>query len=177
MTNMDDERHPECELYVEDERSKTMLNELLTKHAKEIYARCLIIPYGASNLGMALGQMVANKRFPKPTCVFLDGDSGPSTGCTVLPGNDAPERVVFGTLRAKRWGKLWSRVSRDISLVQDSCEKAMLLSEHHDWLQFAANQLMLGTDGLWQSMCAEWADELPTTVTAPVVDAIEAVLT
>ena len=147
----------ECELYVEDDRSKVMLNELLTRHCKELYARCTIIPYGASYLGMALGQMVANKRFPRPTCVFLDGDNDSAVGCILLPGGDAPERVVFNELKVRRWGQLWLRVSRDVSLVQDACEKAMLLGDHHDWLQFAANQMMCGSDALWHSMCAEWA--------------------
>ena len=177
MTKMDDEPHPECELYVEDERSKTLLNEILTRHAKELYARCNIIPYGASNLGMALGQMAAAKRFPRPTCVFLDADNDEATGCVLLPGADAPERVVFNDLKARRWGQLWSRISRDVSLVQDACEKAMLLGDHHDWLQFAANQLMCGSDSLWQAMCAEWAAQTNSADVQYLGDAINAVLT
>ena len=176
MTKMDDEPHPECELYVEDERSKTMLNELLTRHAKEIYARCTITPYGSANLGMALGEMVANIRFRNPTCVFLDGDNDEAVGCILLPGGDAPERVVFQELKAKRWGQLWTRISRDISAVQDSCEKAMVLGDHHDWLQFAANQLMCGTDALWQSMCAEWATTKSLEELASIVQIIERAL-
>lgn len=177
MTKMDDEPHPECELYVEDERSKVMLNELLTRHAKEIYARCTIIPYGASNLGMALGQMVAHRRFPRPTCVFLDGDNDSAVGCVLLPGGDAPERVVFDDLRKRRWGGLWTRVSRDVSSVQDACEKAMLLGEHHDWLQFAANSLMCGSDALWHSMCAEWASERSRADVTYISEMIERALT
>jgi hypothetical protein len=174
MTKMDDEPHPECELYVEDERSKIFLNELLTKRAKELFTRCLIIPYGASNLGMALGQMAANRRFPRPTCVFLDGDNSSATGCILLPGGDAPERVVFGALKSIRWADLWSRVSRDMSVVQDACEKAMLLGDHHDWLPFAANQMMCGTDSLWQAMCACWVANTPETEVAYVAEGIEA---
>lgn len=176
MTKMDDEPHPECELYVEDERSKVFLNEILTRHAKELYARCYIIPYGAANLGMALGQMVANSRLPRPSCVFLDGDNDGATGCVVLPGNDAPERVVFQDLRSRRWGNLWTRISRDVSAVQDACEKAMLLGDHHDWLQFAANQLMCGTDSLWQSMCAEWAASTQKSEVQYVIDVIDEAL-
>lgn len=176
MTKMDDEPHPECELYVEDERSKIMLNELLTRHMKELFARCTIIPYGASNLGMALGQMVANRRFPRPTCVFLDGDNDVAVGCLLLPGGDAPERVVFGDLRRHRWGQLWTRVSRDVSSVQDACEKAMLLGDHHDWLQFAANQLMCGSDALWHSMCAEWASQKTPADVSNISNMIESSL-
>jgi predicted ATPase len=177
MTKMDDEPHPECEIYVEDERSKTMLNELLTKHAKELYSRCSIVPYGASNLGMALGQMTASGRFRRPTCVFLDGDNDEAIGCILLPGNDAPERAVFQGLKRERWGQLWLRISRDISSVQDSCEKAMLLGDHHDWLQFAANQLMCGSDALWQAMCAEWSAHRLRGEIRYVIDAIDRALT
>lgn len=176
MTKMDDEAHPECELYVEDERSRVLLNELLTRHAKELNTRCSIVPYGAANLGMALGQMVAADRFRRPTCVFLDGDNDTAEGCLLLPGGDAPERVVFGTLRQKNWGNLWSRIGRDVSSVADACDKAMLLNDHHDWLQTAANQLYCGTDGLWQAMCAEWAQGLHPTDLKEVVDRIDEAL-
>ena len=40
MTKMDDELHPECELYVEDPRAKTWLREILSRHAKELSALC-----------------------------------------------------------------------------------------------------------------------------------------
>jgi hypothetical protein len=176
MTKMDDEAHPECELYVEDERSKTMLNELLTKHAKELYARCTIIPYGAANLGIALGQMVANRRFPRPTCIFLDGDNSDATGCLLLPGGDAPERVVFQELMSARWGGLWTRISRDVSVVQDACTKAMLLGDHHEWLKYAANQLLCGSDSLWHAMCAEWAAMKSPTDINYITDVIETAL-
>jgi hypothetical protein len=177
MSKMDDEPHPECELYVEDERSKTLLTEILSRHSKEIFSRCAIVPYGAANLGMALGQMASAKRFPRPTCVFLDGDNAEAVGCVLLPGGDAPERVVFSVLKSRRWGSLWTRISRDISVVQDACEKAMLLGDHHDWLQFAANQLMCGSDSLWQAMCAEWAAQAKPDEVQYLSDAIDAALT
>jgi predicted ATPase len=55
MTKMDDEQHPECELYVEDERAKVWLGEILSHHARDIFVRCLRVPYGSANLGVALG--------------------------------------------------------------------------------------------------------------------------
>jgi len=106
MTKMDDVPHPECNLYVEDNPAKILLNEILMKHAGILFLRCSVVPYGAANLGMALGQMVEGGRFLRPTCVFLDGDNDNSPGCIVLPGGDAPERVVFNDLRAGRWGHL-----------------------------------------------------------------------
>ena len=56
MTKMDDEQHPDCELYVEDPRAATWLNEILSRHAREIFVRCSIVPYGAANLGSPSGR-------------------------------------------------------------------------------------------------------------------------
>ena len=159
MTKMDDESHPECELYVEDSRSAVWLREILSWHAKEVLVRCVITPFGAANLGVALGQMAAGKRFSRPTKVFLDGDQDESVGCLVLPGDDAPERVICAYLASKNWANLWARINRDVSLVADSFARAMTLQDHKDWIRSAANELMIGGDELWQAMCSEWAAE------------------
>jgi len=172
MTKMDDTRHPECELYVEDVRSGVWLSEILSKHASDLFMRCEIIPYGAANLGVALGQMAQDNRFPRPTAVFLDGDQDRSPGCILLPGEDAPERIVFGDLRDANWANLWTRVGRDISNVSDMCNRAMNLADHHEWVRFSANQLMCGGDVLWQSMCAEWAHRSSQENAQYIIDAI-----
>lgn len=173
MAKMDDEPHPECDLYVEDKAAKTFLSELLAYHGKEMFARCVIIPYGASNVGLALGMMVSNHLFPRPSCVFLDGDNGEALGCVLLPGEDAPEQVVFRDLRRERWGNLWARIGRDLAMVTDACTDAMVLNDHHEWVKFAANQLMCGGETLWQAMCAEWAKDLPANAAEPIVRAVE----
>lgn len=156
MTKMDDEQHPECDLYVEDLAAKVLLGEILTSKGSEIYQRCAIVPFGAASVGQALGIMVDQKRFPRPTCVFLDGDSAESTGCVLLPGGDAPEQVVFKGLQAGGWHSVWSRIGRDSSVVHDACNRAMTLADHHNWITLAANELKCGGETLWQAMCAEW---------------------
>lgn len=172
MTQMDDEQHPECELFVEDVTAKIWLQEILSRHAKNLFVRCSIIPYGAANLGVALGQMVVANRFPRPTRVFLDGDQGASNGCVLLPGFDAPERVVFERLKQLSWRNLWTRIGRDISTVSDACERAMTLEDHHDWVRSAANQLMCGGDILWQAMCCEWAEVATTDEVKDVIESV-----
>lgn len=175
MTKMDDDAHPECDVYVEDEAAKTFLEEILAKHGKDVIHRCIVTPYGAANVGLALGQMAINRRFKRPTCIFLDGDNESAPGCFLLPGGDAPEQVVFKSLRAKAWGHLWTRVSRDSSLVQDACINAMTL-DHHGWVTFAANQMRTSGSALWRGMCAEWAEGLSEaqaqSVVRPILDAL-----
>ena len=156
MTMMDEEHHPECDIYVEDDPSRTLLTEILSKIAPNLLIRCQIIPCGATSVCRSLGEMVEADRFIKPTCVFLDGDTDTMPGCIVLPGGDAPERIVFEQLQTKNWGDLWSIVARDLAAVSDGCSRAMTLTNHHDWTNAAANSLMIGGQRLWESMCAEW---------------------
>jgi predicted ATPase len=176
MTKMDDDIHPECDLYVEDSAAQIMLEEILTKHNPDAFVRCDIVPYGGTNVGHSLGQMVNEGKFKRPTRVFIDGDSAPGIGCIPLPGGDAPEQVVFKTLRSKAWGDLWTRIGRDISLVEDACSSAMTLGDHHDWVRIAANKLRCGGEPLWRAMCAEWAMGFPAheaqKVITPVLDAL-----
>lgn len=173
MTKMDDTHHPECELYVEDLRAATWLAEILSRHAREAFVRCSIIPYGSANLGVALGQMVNANRFPRPTRVFLDGDQDIATGCVLLPGSDAPERVIFERLQQGNWQNLWARIGRDIATVTDACERAMMLADHHEWVTYAANQLMCGSDVLWQAMCSEWAEGATQEQVRPIIESVE----
>lgn len=156
LSKMDEVQHPECELYVEDEASKTLLMEILSQHDRDLASRVFITPCGAASVGYQLGQMVARKRFPRATGVFLDGDCIEGDGCCLLPGSEAPEEVVFDELRSLAWGDLWIRLLRDTSVVADACETAMTATNHHDWIGESAKQLMIGGNVLWHTMCAEW---------------------
>ena len=180
MSKMDDEPYYEADLYVEDEHAERMLIEILVRYAPDLVQRCQTIPFGSAGVGQALGQMVAGKRFPRPSCVFLDGDKAEAVGCMLLPGNDAPERVVFEALREKGWQGLQARVGRGYSDVADACASAMNLANHHEWVRAAANKLVLSGETLWQAMCAEWANaglaaDEATVLTRAIQDTLEGV--
>jgi predicted ATPase len=157
MTQMDDESHPECDLFVEDERAKIMLREILVEHAPDIVNRLQIIPFGAASVGLSLGQMVKQNRFPRPSLVFLDGDQSSAEGCLILPGGDAPERVIFEALKKNRWEILPLRMGRDYPQIEDACNRTMTSPDHHEWVMSAAKSLLLGGDTLWQIMASAWA--------------------
>jgi predicted ATPase len=93
MTQMDEDRHPEVDVYVEDKRAEDLLREIVVAQDRELIKRVQIVAFGAASVGLALGQMIT--RFPRPSIVFLDGDQPSAPGCEILPGQDAPERVVF----------------------------------------------------------------------------------
>jgi predicted ATPase len=177
MSKMDDESYPECDLYVEDEKAKVLLAEILMAHAPDIVSRVQIIPFGAANVGQSLGQMVKQKRFTRPTLVFLDGDQPVSDGCLILPGGDAPERVVFESLKAKRWELLPMRTGRDYPAIEDACARAMTIGDHHEWVMSAAKNLSIGGDVLWQIFCAAWASGCLTKmewdkIVTPILEAL-----
>lgn len=180
MSKMDDVPYFECDLYVEDREAELMLIEILVAHAGGDAMRCQTIPFGAASVGQALGQMVAEGRFPRPSCVFLDGDQGPARGCVNLPGDDAPERVVFEALRERRWENIDARTGRPYAAVADACARAMSRTDHHEWIEHAATRLTLAGTTLWQAMCAEWATrclsrEEAERITQPVTDALSGV--
>jgi putative AbiEii toxin of type IV toxin-antitoxin system len=180
MTKMDEVPQHECDLYVEDQRAATMLMEILAYHHADLVLRCRPIICGPSSVGQALGQMVAGKRFPGPSCVFLDGDQGQAPGCLNLPGEDAPERVVFSKLRERSWVDLANRINREFSTMVDAMDHAMTLTEAHDWVRVAGTALVLGGEELWRAMCQEWAKECLSsgealTVTQPIEDALSGV--
>jgi predicted ATPase len=177
MTRMDDVAHFECDLYVEDERAGALLTEILVAHDPDLVRRCQVIPYGAASVGKSLGQMNAENRFPRRTCVFLDGDAGPAPGCIPLPGDDPPEIVVFDALRTRGWDGIAERTGRAYADVVDACNGAVARPNHHDRVRETATNLVLGGDTLWQAMCAEWATKcLAPEDAAPITQAAEDVL-
>jgi predicted ATPase len=157
MTKMDESIYPECDVYVEDPRSSTLLKEILVKYSKDSVLRCRFIPFGSAQVGASLGQMVYKNRFPRPSCVFLDGDQTAAIGCTILPGGDAPERVVFAGLETIAWKGIAERIGRPYPEVIDSCRQVMTYPDHKEWVRLIAEKLVMSSDGLWQALCSVWA--------------------
>jgi predicted ATPase len=180
MSKMDDIAHYECDVFVEDKRAEIMLIEIAAAHKKDLVRRFQVVPYGAASVGKALGQMVAGNRFPRPSCVFLDGDQGQAMGCHSLPGVDAPEEVVLGGLRAKEWQGIAQRTGRAHAAIVDACTRAMAIDDPHEWVNQAASTLVIGGDALWGSLCAQWAatclsPEAATKVIQPIEDALNGI--
>lgn len=180
MSKMDDVAHSECDVYVEDDRARSMVLEILTAANPDVVGRVQVVPFGAASVGEALGQMVAKDRFPRPTVVFLDGDRPAAPGCVILPGEDAPERAVFEALAKHGWAGVAARIGRSESSLIDASAYAMTTTNHHDWLPAAATALVLGSGVLWQAMCAEWAahvlpPERADEVVSAVLDALDGI--
>ncbi|ENC9763711.1 TPA: AAA family ATPase [Pseudomonas aeruginosa] len=162
MTRMDEEQHPECDVYVEDPRASTLVSEVLASVARDTLSRVKIIPYGSASVGNALGQMAHQNRFPRPSIVFLDADQAPAQGCHLLPGEDAPEQFIFRDLQQRHWEGVSSRIGRNSSETIDALNRSMDLGDHHLWVYDAADRLVIGGDILWQAICSVWANSIAT---------------
>lgn len=157
MSQMDDEPHPEADVFVEDEIARILVEEIIVAERKELARQCCLIPYGAASVGRALGGMVARSSFPRPSVVFLDADQNVSEGCHLLPGDDAPERVVFGQLKDHAWRDVSERIGRPVSDSIDALDGAMTNVDHHDWVKSAADRLFVGGNELWRALASTWA--------------------
>lgn len=178
MTRMDEEQHPECDVYVEDPRAAIWVAEALAKEDRDLLSRVKLIPYGSASVGNALGQMANGNRFPRPSVVFLDGDQPSAVGCHILPGGDAPERVIFEALAAAGWPAVAPKVGRGSAETIDALNAAVVIANHHEWVLNAADRLGLGGEILWQALAAAYVSECATAemlaeIVEPVRDALE----
>lgn len=156
MTKMDEDVHPEADLYVEDTEARILLQEVLADIQRDLLPRVEITPYGAASVGRALGQMVNSNRFTRPTAVFLDGDQDPALGCNLLFGQDAPERVIFEELSQQNWPGVADRLNRSHADLVDQAQQAMTLPDHHEWVRSVADALVVGGSDLWRAMCMSY---------------------
>ncbi|MCW3478654.1 hypothetical protein OL229_03605 [Neisseriaceae bacterium JH1-16] len=164
-------------MFLEDPRAKILLEEILVAHKMEILPRIKLATFGAASVGKALGQMVAQERFPRPTVIFLDGDQEEAVGCHLLPGQDAPEIVVFGGLKDLRWVDVARVVNRSHSDLVDYAEDAMTQPDHHRWPGIVADRLIVGGDELWRAMCRVWvANNISQDTANRIVESIDSLL-
>jgi hypothetical protein len=86
---------------------------------------------------------------------------------------------VFEGLQTPGWPDVSGRIGRGSSETIDALNSAMSMSNHHDWIKFAADRLTLGGDILWQALAAAWAKNCASEaqrihVSQPIRDALDA---
>jgi len=160
LSRMDEENYPEIDIYVEDSSAKILVEEIIARTDLSLLSRVQIIPYGAANVGKSLGLMNHQNRFPKPTIVLLDGDQDSSDGCLVLPGSDAPERIIYEDLNQIGFPNVSTIISRSHSDLVNHCQSAMGLPDHHDWNKSVADNIVCGGNELWRALCRSWVENV-----------------
>jgi predicted ATPase len=159
---MDEVASSSVDIYVEDEEAKILVEEILVKYEPALLNRVQIIPFGAASVGQTLGEMVQAKKFPRASVVILDADLDNSPGCLLLPGDDAPERVIFEDLDEQNWSFMAQKINRSHSTLVDNAKLAMTISEHGEWIRHVAENLAIGSQELWRAMCSIWVETCTT---------------
>jgi predicted ATPase len=162
LTMMDDEQHPDLILYAEDERAGYLGAALLADDPERL-RRLQFVSTGPANVVKTLGKLGGEGKLPGPSIGLLDADQEPSEGCVVLPGDDSPERVVFGALaESSRWQEFATRLGATPGMVEEAVADAMNLENPHDWPQHVADKLRgpLGTRRIWEEAVDFYVDEL-----------------
>lgn len=160
LTKMDEINYPELDVYVEDDTAKILLEEIIAKYQLEYLSRCSIVSFGSASVGKSLGLMVSQNRFPRATMVFLDADQDEATGCLLLPGDDAPERQIFDDLGQVGWLDVATYINRSHAQLVNFATNAMTLPNHHDWVPYVADKLIVGGNELWRAMARSWVNNV-----------------
>lgn len=158
MSRMDEDMHPEINIFTEDREGSLLLREIIASHPKgsEIIPRISITEAGPANIVQLLGGLAYKNKLPYKALGVVDGDQIPGLGCIKLPGNSAPERVVFEDLKAKNWPELPTRFGIGAGDLFTFLEDAMLLPDNHEWTRFVGNKVLKSSTSVWELMANQW---------------------
>ncbi|MFG1246371.1 ATP-dependent nuclease [Xanthobacter flavus] len=158
MSRLDDEIHPDLHIFVEDRNAETWLREILASNSdtSELLRQIEISPVGPANVVGILGSLGVSGKLPYKSVAFTDGDH-PKPDCRKLPGEEAPERVVFTDLQKIGWGQLTSRFGIGAGTLFGVLEDAMLEPDHHKWPTLVGDQVAKSASSVWETLCTEWS--------------------
>ena len=177
MTKMDEVVHSRADVYVEDDRAKVLVEEVLAVRRPNVLSDVTVSSCGPASVGRSLGQMVAANRFTRPTAVLLDGDQDPAPGCSILPGTNAPEKFILPKVIENNFFEIADRLGRPYADVSAAINRAVANADHHTWLNSISNDIRVPADTIWQTIVSEWALKgMSDAEASEIIDPIEAIL-
>jgi predicted ATPase len=161
LTRIDDFVHPEAYIYVEDRTAEILVREIIARHPRgaSILSRIRIASVGPANVVQIMGGLSLGAKLPHPGLGVLDGDQSAAPGCVVLPGKDAPERVVFLGLKAKSWAKLHERFGMGAGDLHTYLDDAILDPNFHKWPSLVGDRMIKSGVSIWETVVNEWCKE------------------
>jgi predicted ATPase len=161
LSRIDDAIHPEAYIYVEDAEASRWLREIIATHpdGAELLTRTRICPVGPANVVRILGDLACKGKLPHRAISVLDGDCSPSPGCITMPGDSAPERVVFLDLKNAGWPNLSERFGIGAGSLLQYLEDVVLTPDHHLWTTRIGDRIVKSAGSVWETMCTEWCRE------------------
>jgi hypothetical protein len=157
MTRLDDEVHPEAHLFVEDRDAEILLREIVasSEESAKLLSRIAINPVGPANVVAMLGLLGKAGKLPYRSAAVVDGDHR-DKNCLSLPGEVAPERMVYTDLKAKGWPNLSQRFGIGAGTLLTALEDAMLEPDHHRWNVLVGDRILKSSVSVWEVLANEW---------------------
>lgn len=158
LTKLDEIVHPEAFVYVEDRSAEVWVREIIARHpdGHAVMSRIKVSPVGPANVVKIMGKLAKAGKLSQPGLGVLDGDQLDSEGCVRLPGDDAPERVVFLGLQEKNWGNLHERFGIGAGDLHTYLEDALLNPDFHRWPSLVGDRILKSATSVWETMATEW---------------------
>ena len=156
MSRFDDEIHPDAYVFVEDRNAEMWLREILASSpdTSDILRRIAINSVGAANVVGMLGSLGKTGKLPYKSIAITDGDQQ-HVDCQKLPGELAPERVVFGGLKAAHWENLSNRFGIGAGSLFTVLDDTLLEPDHHKWPTIVGDQVSKNSTSVWEILCTE----------------------
>ena len=176
LAKMDDEYTPQLTLFVEDFEAKILLRELIRKHpdGSDVLSLVSIQPVGPADVVQMLGKLQLNNKLPYKALAFLDGDYPESIGCIRLPGNDAPEKVIFKQFKENGWVNLDERFGVGAGTLFNHLNDAITDPDHHKWTRNVGDKIKIASNEVWEILANEWCRRfLPTEIQTQIVTKIK----
>lgn len=159
LSRIDENVHPELVLFVEDRDASTWLREIIRADTRgaDILQRVEIAVVGPANVVQMLGGLATEGKLPyKKALAILDGDKDPGQSCLVLPGNEAPERIVYGDLKAQNYAGLNDRFGLGAGDLFTFLDDAQLSANHHGWNVSVGDKVLRSSASVWELLCSQW---------------------
>ncbi|GLW52521.1 ATP-dependent nuclease [Kitasatospora phosalacinea] len=159
MSLMDDQEHTELTVYCEDVEAAVLTDALISHEIPEIRRRISITPVGPAATVRTLGELAAKNKLPGISIAVLDGDQSPGSGCAVLPGGEAPEKVIFRDATDEYWDLVAQRMGVRVGDLLDAVEDAVRIENHHAWTRRVAESLgpRVRASRVWEDFASVWA--------------------
>lgn len=160
---IDDIEHPLVYVHVEDEEAIRLFWNII-KRNKDDYEKLInkikLLPVGSYSVVKMLNDLSRNGKLPYNSISIVDGDkANECPHCISLPGDLAPERMIFTGLKALNWNKLDERFGIGAGSLFKYFEDAMLLPDHHEWTTKVGDKIKQSCDIVWNIMTDEWCKQ------------------
>ena len=181
LTAIDENEHPEIYAHLEDEEAEIFFWEILKKdvqHYDDYLKKISTRVVGSCSVVGTLNDLALQSKLPYKSVSIVDGDMRESyRDCISLPGNRAPERMVFEDLKESNWNKLDERFGIGAGSLFQYLEDAVLIPDHHEWTTYVGDKVKKSKDSVWSIMVEEWCKQcLEATVAEQFIDSIRSKL-